>query len=171
MQELALPRRLEELEVCDGDRQVEALWTSAAGVDVEDSVPPVRFGLVSVAADDDVEAGDFRIEVKLFKVVQNVDRDILKFDGCGERKGRGPRFGVHVAANGEDGCDSFELVEDGRVADVACVNDGLGAFERGESFGAEETVGIGDDAEEEGFHLHAQTSTAASPSECRVAPL
>jgi hypothetical protein len=37
----------------------------------------------------------------------------------------------------------------------------LGAFERGESFGAEETVGIGDDAEEEGFHLHAQTSTAA----------
>jgi hypothetical protein len=37
----------------------------------------------------------------------------------------------------------------------------LGAFERGESFGAEETVGIGDDTEEERFHLHAQTSTAA----------
>jgi hypothetical protein len=38
----------------------------------------------------------------------------------------------------------------------------LGALERGESFGAEETVGIGDDAEEERFHLHAQTSTAAA---------
>jgi hypothetical protein len=47
----------------------------------------------------------------------------------------------------------------------------LGGLERGESFAAEETVGIGDDAEEERFHLHAQTSTAASPSECRVAPL
>jgi hypothetical protein len=37
----------------------------------------------------------------------------------------------------------------------------LAAFERGESFAAEETVGIGDDTEEERFHLHAQTSTAA----------
>jgi hypothetical protein len=37
----------------------------------------------------------------------------------------------------------------------------LGAFERGESFGAQETMGIGDDAEEERFHLRAQTSTAA----------
>ena len=159
--ELDLPGSFEQVESGDGDGEVEAFWAGTAGVDVEDSVLPVRFGLVRVAADDDVESGDFRIEVKLFKVVQDIDRDILKFDGCGERKGRRPRFGVHVAANGEDGCDGFELVEDGRVADVACVNDGSGAFERGESFGAEKTVGIGDDAEEERFHLHAQTSTAA----------
>jgi hypothetical protein len=107
MQEFALPRRLEELEVCDGDRQVEALWTSAAGVDVEDSIVPVRFGLVSVAADDDVEAGGFRVEVKLFKVVQDVDREILQFNDCGERKGTGPRLSVHVAANGENWRDGF----------------------------------------------------------------
>jgi hypothetical protein len=161
MQEFTLPRRLEELEVCDGDRQVEALWTSAAGVDVQDAIMPVGFGFVSVTADNDVEAGGFRVEVELFKIVQDVDRDILKFDDCGERKGRGPGFGVHVAANGEDGCDGFELVEDGGVADVACVNDSLGAFERGERFGAEQTVGIGDDAEEKRFHLHGQTTTAA----------
>ena len=161
MQELGLPRRLVELEARDGDRQAEALWTGAAGVDVEDAIMPVGFGFVSVAADDDVEAGGFRVEVELCKIVQDVDRDILEFDDCRERKGRGPGLGVHVAANGEDGRDGFELVEDGRAADVACVNDGLGAFERGESFGAEETVGIGDDAEEERFHLYAQTSTAA----------
>jgi hypothetical protein len=171
MQELGLPRRLVELEARDGDRQAEALWTGAAGVDVEDAIMPVGFGFVSVAADDDVEAGGFRVEVELCKIVQDVDRDILEFDDCRQRKGRGPWLGVHVAANGEDGRDGFELVEDGRAADVACVNDGLGGLERGESFAAEETVGIGDDTEEERFHLHAQTSTAASPSECRVAPL
>ena len=107
---------------------------------------------MSVAADYDVEAAGFRVEVELFKVVQNVDRDILKFDDCSERKGRGPGLGVHVAANGEDGCDGFELVEDGRVAHVASVNDGLGAFERGEGLRAEEAMGIGDDAEEERLH-------------------
>jgi hypothetical protein len=32
----------------------------------------------------------------------------------------------------------------------------LGAFERGKSFGAEETMGIGDDAEEERFHCTAR---------------
>ena len=32
------------------------------------------------------------------------------------------------------------------------MNDGLAAFEGGEGFGAEQTVGIGDDAEEERFH-------------------
>lgn len=161
MQELGLPRRLVELEARDGDRQAEALWTGAAGVDVKDAIMPVGFGSVSVAADDDVEAGGFRVEVELFKIVQDVDRDILEFDDCRERKGRGPGLGVHVAANGGDRCDGFELVEDGPAADVACVNDGLRAFERGESFGAEEAVGIGDDAEEKRFHLHAQTSTAA----------
>ena len=93
--------------MCDSDRQVEALWTSAARVDVEDAIVPVRFGLVSVAADDNVETGDFRIEVKLFKVVQDVDRDMLEFDNCGGRKGRGPGFGVNVAANGENGRDGF----------------------------------------------------------------
>jgi hypothetical protein len=165
MQDLGLPRRLVELQARDGDRQAEALCTGAAGVNVQDAVMPVGFGLVSVAADDDVEAGGFRVEVELFKIVQDVDRDILEFDDCRERKGRGPGLGVHVPANGEDGRDGFELVEDGRAADVTCVNDGLRAFERGESFGAEETVGIGDDAEEERFHLHAQASIAASSSE------
>ncbi len=90
----------------------------------------MRFGLVSVAADDDVEAGGFWVGVEVLKIVQDVDRDILEFDDSGERKGRGPGLGVHVAANGEDGCDGFELVEDSRIADVARMNDGLGAFER-----------------------------------------
>ena len=116
---------------------------------------------MSVAADDDAEAGGFWVEVELFKIVQDVDRDILEVDDSGERKGRGPGLGVHVAANGDDGCYGFEPVEDNRVADVTCMNDGLGAFQRGDRFGAEETVGIGDDAEAEGFHLYGQTSTAA----------
>jgi hypothetical protein len=37
----------------------------------------------------------------------------------------------------------------------------LGAFEHSNSFGAEKTVGIRDDAEQERSHLHGQTSTAA----------
>jgi hypothetical protein len=161
MQDLGLPRRLVELEARDGDRQAEALWTGAARIDVEDAIMPVGFEFVSVAADDDLEAGAFRVQVELRKIVQDVDRDILEFDDCRERKARGPGLGVHVAANSENGCYGFELVENGRTADVACVNDSLGAFERAQSLGAEETVGIGDDAEEKRFHLHAQTSTAA----------
>ena len=65
MQELGLPRRLVELEARDSDRQEEALWAGAAGIDVEDAITPMGFGFVSVATDDDVEAGDGGVEVEL----------------------------------------------------------------------------------------------------------
>ena len=85
--------------------------------------------------------------------MKDVDRDILEFDYCGKWNHTGPRFGVHVAANGEDGCDGFELIEDLGVADVTGVNDGLGVLECREGFRTEKSVSVGDDAEEKGFHL------------------
>ena len=148
-----LPGSFEEVEDGQGDGQGEASGAGAAGVDIQDSITTVEFGLVSVAADDDVKAGSFGVEVELFKVVEDVDRDILEFDYSGKRNGTGPGFGVHVAANGEDGCDGFELIQDLGVADVTCVNDGLGVCECREGFRTEESVSVGDDAEEKGFHL------------------
>jgi hypothetical protein len=147
------PGSFEEVQDGQGDGQGEASGAGAAGVDIQDTIMPVEFGFVSVAADDDVEAGSFGVEVELFKIVKDVDRDILELDYSGKRNGRCPGFGVHVAANGEDGCDGFELAQDLGVADVTCVNDGLGVFECREGFRAEESVSVGDDAEEKGFHL------------------
>jgi hypothetical protein len=56
-------------------------------------------------------------------------------------------FAVHVAADGGDGSDLAQILEDGSLAYVAEVEDALDAGESGDDFGTEETVGIADDAD------------------------
>jgi len=66
----------------------------------------------------------------------------------------GPVAAVGVATHYEDRSDGFELIEDGEVADVTGVNDGVGALEGSEGFRAKQTVGVRDDAEKKRIHLY-----------------
>lgn len=152
LDEFGLPGGFEEVEAREGDREMEAFGTGAAGIDVEDTVAPVGVGFVGVAGDDDLEAGGFWVEVEVPEVVKDVDRGSGELDDFGKRECFGPRCGVDVPANGVDGSNGSELVEHGGIADVAGVHDGVGAFQSRHSFRTEEAVGVGDDAEEERVH-------------------
>jgi len=85
----------------------------------------MRIRFVSVTADDKAEPRGSRIQVELFQVVEEVNRNVLNFDNLAEREVRGPGFGIHVAAHGEDRSNGLQLIEDVRLADVSGVKDGV----------------------------------------------
>lgn len=125
VEKFGLPRGFGELETSYGDRQGETARPSAAGVDIEDAFVPAGVRFVRVARDDDLEACDFGAEVELAEVVKDVDQDVFDADDFGGWQGSSPRFGVHIAADGYDRSDGFELIEDGGIPDVASVDDGF----------------------------------------------
>ena len=100
-----------------------------------------------VAGDDDVDAGAGGVAIELLEIVQDVDARVGRVErgGCG--KGGGPGTFVDIAADGGDGREGAEAVEDGGIADVAGVDDVIGTGERGEGFGTEQAVGVGDDSD------------------------
>ena len=120
-----MPRGFGEVEASYGDGQGEAAGAGAAGVYIEDAFVPAGAGFMGVARDDDVEAGDFGAEVELAEVVEDVDQDVLDADDFGGWQGSSPRFGVHIAADGHNWSDGFELIEDGGIPDIASVDDGF----------------------------------------------
>jgi hypothetical protein len=77
-------------------------------------------------------------------------RRVLNEDNVGFWKLAAGAFSVDVAADGGDGSDLGEFIEDGDFSYVATVEDAVNAVEGGSDFGAEEAVGIGDDSE---FHV------------------
>ncbi len=135
----------------DRGGQAKALGAGAAGVEVEDAVAPLDRGLVRVAADHGGDAGGFRFEVEITDGVDEVKELPGQIDGFGGRElGAGPG-GVDVAANGGDGADLAESVEDAGVADIARVEDVFSLRKRGEGLGAKEAVGVRDDADQHGY--------------------
>ena len=80
--------------------------------------------------------------------VDEVEEVAAELDSFGGGELGAGAVGVDVAADGGDGGDLAEGVEDVGVADVAGVEDVVDAAERGEGFGAEEAVGVGEDADE-----------------------
>ena len=108
-----------------------------------------------MAVEDGGEFGGGGVEAEGLEVVQHVevergagwvfDEDDFGFGELGARA-----LGVDVAADGGDGSDFGELIEDGDFSYVANVKNAVDTFEGGSDFGAEEAVGIGDDSE---FHV------------------
>ena len=81
---------------------MEATRTSAAGIEVEDAIAFELVRLVSVAGDDEVKAGGFGLQIQVVEIVKNVEDGMVGFDDGGKGQLRGPRVGVHIAANGKD---------------------------------------------------------------------
>ena len=144
VEKLGLPGSFGEVEAGDSDGQGEAAGTGAARVDIEAAFVPTGVGFMGVAGDHDLEAGDFGIEVELAEVVEHIDQDVLDADDFGGWQGSSPGLGVHVAADGHDRRDASKSIKDGGVANVASVDDSLAALQGGQSFGAKQTVGVGD---------------------------
>ena len=137
-------------QLADRHRQFEAAWTGAAGIEVEHSVARLLLGSVAVAGDHDFESRGFGFQVKLRKIVQNINGDASEFDDFRFGEFAGPRCFVDVAADCGHRRNRSELLENLRLADVSGVNDVIGSPQRGDSFGAKQTVRVGDDADYDG---------------------
>ena len=132
-----------------GYGEVEATGTGAAWVEVDDSIAGIDRGLVGVAADDHGDAGDFGVYIEIVDGMDEVENVALQLDCFGFGELGACALRVYVAADAGYGGNVAECVEDRWVADVSCVEDVVDTSEGREGFGAEEAVGVGDDAEKQ----------------------
>lgn len=105
-----------------------------------------------VAADHDLKARGFRIEVEPFQIVQDIDTGFRQLNDNVFWKGLAPRLGVYIAAHGMDPCGVLELAQDGAIAYIAGMNDRLRATKRSDRLGPKQTVRVGDQAKDKGLH-------------------
>lgn len=142
----------------EGDGQVEAAWTGAAGIEIEDPLKLLDRWLVRVAIDDRAYGGGLRAEVEILARVDHVDQAASQLDGLGGGQERAGTVRVDVAPNGGDWRDAGELVEDGGVAYIACVEDVVDSSEGEENLRPEQAVRVGYYADE---HLQPLSQTRA----------
>lgn len=92
--------------------------------------------------------------------MQHVDGCAFDFDEVGFGESPSPGLSVHVAADRGYRGDFFKCGEDFGVAYVAGVKDLVYSLESGLGFGAEQAVGVGDEAEEHGLFEHGRLECA-----------
>lgn len=85
---------------------------------------------MAVSRNDNPESSSLRLQIKLCQIVQNVDRNAGDLDDFGLGQLSSPRTVVDVAANGRDGSNLREGVEDLGCADIAGMKDVLRPSER-----------------------------------------
>jgi hypothetical protein len=117
------------LDQANGDGELKAARAAGAGVEVEDAILCVVVRHVSMAVENDSEFGCGGIEVQGLEVVEYVEVAAFSEKDFGFGKFGAGAFAIDVAANGSDGRDFGELVEDGDFAHVAYVKDLIDAFE------------------------------------------
>jgi len=138
-------------DLAAGDGELEAAWAAGAGVEVENAFVMADLWFVGMAIEDCRKSCGCGVEIELMHVVEQVEGNFRI--GAGQRDyfgfgelGAGA-VGVDVAADGGDWGDGCELAEDFRVAYVAEMQDVVGACQERKDFGAEEAVGVGEDAD------------------------
>lgn len=101
-----------------------------------------------MTAENYTDARGLRMEIEVLEGVDHVDQAACEFDGLGGGEGGAGAGAIDVAANRHDGGDAAEFGEDFGVAYIAGVEDVGDTGEGWEKLRAEETVGVGDDADE-----------------------
>jgi len=100
--------------------------------------------------DHDFEAGRFRFQIELSKIVQHVDGNAGEFDNFRLRQFMRPGFLVDVSADGRHGSEACEFLKNFRRAYIPGVNDVIGAPQGRQSFGPKQAVSIGNNADKNG---------------------
>ena len=148
MNDLRLYLAVFEDQFPDRDRQVEASWAGAAGIEIEDSVASFDFGDMAVTVNYCGEPCDFRFQIEVVDCVKEVDGHAICFINLGSWQLLCPSAFVDVAADGGDWGDGCESRQDFRIADVSGVEDVVGAVEQVHRWQAKQAVCVGDDAED-----------------------
>ena len=116
--------------------KLEAAGAAGAGVEIENAFLRDVIRDVGMAVEDGGEFGGNGIEVEGLEVVEHIDVEagvgrILDEDDVGFGQLAAGAFSVDVAADGGDGSDPGEFIEDGDFSYVATVEDAVDAREGG----------------------------------------
>jgi hypothetical protein len=130
----------------EGDGEVKSPGASAPRVQVEDALAFGLLRLVGVATDNEIEFCGVRAQIQLAEIMQNIETGPIRFYHRCEGKLLCPRAGVHIAADGEDRGDEFQLGEDFRNADITGVDDQIDTVKGALHLWTQESMSIGDDA-------------------------
>ena len=131
-------------------RQPESPRSGAAGVEIKHAASGLLLGHMAVAGDHDSESGRRGSDIEPGQVMQNVNADASDLDRFGLRKFSRPRVAVDVAADCGERRDSAQFLQNLRVPHVPGVNDALRTAQCVHSFGAKQSVRVGDDADDDG---------------------
>ena len=138
------------VEESEGDWKAKAARAGAAGIEQKDPLAVLDGGFVRMTADHDGDLSDDRIQIEVLEGVDEIHETIVEFDGFGGGQSGAGSLGVDVAADSGEGREIAEGCKDGRIAYIAGVQDVVNACQSGQSFGTQQAVGVGDDADEHG---------------------
>jgi len=99
-----------------------------------------------MSADHHRYPSGFGVQVEVMDGVNEVEESAGQLDGFGFGELGAVAVGVDVAADGGDRGELAQGTENARVADISGVEDVVDSAQRGERFGAQQAVGVGDDA-------------------------
>src|SRR4029077_4704889 len=102
--------------------------------------------LVRMPAYDVVESRGGGIKIERVNVVENVNRGGIGLNDFGFGKSHGPRLGIHISSHGKNRGQSFQGLENLRIAHVTRVNDQVGALEGAQGLRAQESMRVRDQA-------------------------
>ena len=75
-----------------------------------------------MSAHDDVESRGDGIKIERVNVVEDVNRGGIGLDDFGFGKSQGPRLGIHISPHGKNRGQSFQGLENLRIAHVSRMN-------------------------------------------------
>jgi len=97
-----------------------------------------------MTGDNDTYIRNGGIDVELCEIVDDVDEYITHSHQFGHRKARRPGLRVVVASHRNQRSDDGKFFENLRLADVAAMNDVVGARKKRTRLGPQKSMGIGD---------------------------
>ncbi len=121
----------------------------AAGIEIKHTAARLLLRSVTVAGDHGAESRRFGLQIEFRQIVQYVDGNAGDLDCLGFRKFARPCSLIDVAADGGHRRDRCQHFEDLGRAHIARVNDMVGAAQGLDRFGPKQSVGVGDDADED----------------------
>mgnify|MGYP001248759752 CR=1 FL=1 len=142
-----LPLRENKLPYRDG--QLESPWPRTSRIEIEHAPACLLLRYVAMPRDHDLESGYFWLEVKLRQVMKNVYGNACEFDGFSLRQCASPCAFVDITADGGDWRHFRELFQDVGVTNVSGMNDVLGATQGVHGLRTEQSVRVGDDADQD----------------------
>jgi len=104
---------------------VEATWTSAAGVDVEDAISFFDQGSVGVTRYDAVYSSSLRVNIKGCQIVKDVNALSLKFDELCGWDSSSPSTSINITPNNSDWGNGSESVQDFWFSYISSMDDVL----------------------------------------------
>ena len=142
-------------------RQPKSPRPRASRIEIQHAILHFLLGPMAVPADDNCKSRRFRLQIQFVQIVKHIDRDAADFEHIRGGDLPGPGFAIHISADRGNWRNLSQLFQDGGIADVAGMNDVVGAAQSGESLRTKQAVGIGDDADD-------STRSPVGEHRCRV---